>query len=257
MQIRAELCHVDTLRCIVRVEAWLDGSLQGSALGEAATAEEAEERALRRLNSRLGSTEGPQQPVNSARPEAAQVDEPNPKQVPVERPRKIEQTQPSSAPPTPATHQVPATTADNTPSETPTDPDDWSDELTAIDMEIRRIGWSREQEQEYLTRAFALGSRHKLTRYADLVAYLRQLKLIQANDDASTAPAPIRRGDLLQQGDAMLKQLGWSSDQARTFLQQQLGATSRQQLSDEQLLQFNMLLEEQTLKNSSVAAESR
>ena len=81
----------------------------------------------------------------------------------------------------------------------------------------------------------------------DLVAYLRQLKLIQANDDASTAPAPIRRGDLLQQGDVMLKQLGWSSDQARAFLQQQLGATSRQQLSDEQLLQFNMLLEEQTL----------
>ena len=250
MQIRAELCHVDTLRCIVRVEAWVDGSLQGSALGEAATAEEAEERALRRLNSRLGSTEEPQLPLNSARPEAPQVDEPNPKQLPVERPRKIDQTQPSSAPHPPATLQVPVTPADNTPSETPTDPDDWSDELTAIDMEIRRIGWSREQEQEYLTRAFGLGSRHKLTRYADLVAYLRQLKLIQANDDASIAPAPIRRGDLLQQGDAMLKQLGWSSDQARTFLQQQLGATSRQQLSDEQLLQFNMLLEEQTLSQA-------
>ena len=250
MQIRAELCHVDTLRCIVRVEAWLDGSLQGSALGEAATAEEAEERALRRLNSRLVSTEGAQQPPNSARSEA-RVDEPTPKQVPVERPRKIDQTQPSSAPHSPATQQVPVTPADNAPSETPTDPDDWSDELTAIDMEIRRIGWSREQEQEYLTRAFGLGSRHKLTRYADLVAYLRQLKLIQANDDASTAPAPIRRGDLLQQGDAMLKQLGWSSDQARTFLQQQLGATSRQQLSDEQLLQFNMLLEEQTMKAST------
>ena len=251
MQIRAELCHVDTLRCIVRVEAWLDGSLQGSALGEAATAEEAEERALQRLNSRLGTTERPQQPLNSSRPEAPQVEEPNPKQVGVERPRKIDQPQPSSTPHPPAIQQeVLATPADNAPSETPTDPDDWSDELTAIDMEIRRIGWSREQEQEYLTRAFALGSRHKLTRYADLVAYLRQLKLIQANDDASTAPAPIRRGDLLQQGDAMLKQLGWSSDQARTFLQQQLGATSRQQLSDEQLLQFNMLLEEQTLSQA-------
>ena len=249
MQIRAELCHVDTLRCIVRVEAWLDGSQQGSALGEAATAEEAEERALQRLNSRLGSTEVPQQPLNSARSEA-QVDEPNPKQVPVERPRKIDQTQTSFAPLPPAIQQVPVTPADNAPSETPTDPDDWSDELTAIDMEIRRIGWSREQEQEYLTRAFGLGSRHKLTLYADLVAYVRQLKLIQANDDASTAPAPIRRGDLLQQGDAMLKQLGWSSDQARTFLQQQLGATSRQQLSDEQLLQLNMLLEEQTLSQA-------
>ncbi|AHF63727.1 hypothetical protein Syncc8109_1364 [Synechococcus sp. WH 8109] len=249
MQIRAELCHVDTLRCIVRVEAWLDGSLQGSALGEAATAEEAEERALHRLYSRLGSIDEPQQLLNPARPEA-QVDEPNLKQVPVERPRKIDQTPTSNAPLPPAIHQVPVTPAENAPSETPTDPDDWSDELTAIDMEIRRIGWSREQEQEYLTRAFGLGSRHKLTRYADLVAYLRQLKLIQANDDASTAPAPIRRGDLLQQGDEMLKQLGWSSDQARTFLQQQLGATSRQQLGDEQLLQFNMLLEEQTLKVS-------
>ena len=246
MQIRAELCHVDTLRCIVRVEAWQDGALQGSALGEAATAEEAEERALQRLNTRLEPIERPQPQQASARPEAKANDQVA-KPVPVERPKKIDQTEPSSVPQAPPTQQLPVAAVDDAPSETPTDPDDWSDELTAIDMEIRRIGWSREQEQEYLNRAFGLGSRHKLTRYADLVAYLRQLKLIQANDDASTAPAPIRRGDLLQQGDSMLKQLGWSSDQARAFLQQHLGSTSRQQLSDEQLLQFNMLLEEQTL----------
>ena len=252
MQIRAELCHVDTLRCIVRVEAWQDGSLQGSALGEAATAEEAEERALQRLNTRL-ETSGRSQPKQaSARPNA-KANDGDAKAVPVERPRKLDQAEPESvsASPPPAPQKLPVTAADNAPPETPTDPDDWSDELTAIDMEIRRIGWSREQEQEYLTRAFSLGSRHKLTRYADLVAYLRQLKLIQANDDASTAPAPIRRGDLLQQGDSMLKQLGWNSDQARAFLQQQLGSTSHQQLSDEQLLQFNMLLEEQQMKAAS------
>ena len=246
MQIRAELCHVDTLRCIVRVEAWHDGSLQGSALGEAATAEEAEERALQRLHTRLDTTGRPEHTQSSARSES-KSNQQAPQRQTVERPRKIDQSEPPSAPEPPVSQQPPVTADDNVPSETPTDPDDWSDELTAIDMEIRRIGWSREQEQAYLTRAFGLGSRHKLTRYADLVAYLRQLKLIQANDDASTAPAPIRRGDLLQQGDVMLKQLGWSSDQARAFLQQQLGATSRQQLSDEQLLQFNMLLEEQTL----------
>ena len=246
MQIRAELCHVDTLRCIVRVEAWQDDALQGSALGEAATAEEAEERALQRLNTRLEPSERTHPLQTSARPES-KVNDQDAKPVPVERPKKIDQTESSSVPHAPATQQLPVAAVDDAPSETPTDPDDWSDELIAIDMEIRRIGWSREQEQEYLNRAFGLGSRHKLTRYADLVAYLRQLKLIQANDDASTAPAPIRRGDLLQQGDSMLKQLGWSSDQARAFLQQQLGSTSRQQLSDEQLLQFNMLLEEQTL----------
>ena len=56
-------------------------------------------------------------------------------------------------------------------------------------------------------------------------------------------------GASAEPGDLMLKQLGWNSDQARAFLQQQLGSTS-QQLSDEQLLQFNMLLEEQTLSGS-------
>ena len=252
MQIRAELCHVDTLRCIVRVEAWHDGSLQGSALGEAATAEEAEERALQRLNTRLEPTGRPQPTQTSTRTEA-KANDGGAKAIPVERPRKLHQAEPESVSASlpPAPQEIPVTASDNAPSETPTDPDDWSDELTAIDMEIRRIGWSREQEQEYLNRAFGLGSRHKLTRYADLVAYLRQLKLIQAHEDASTAPAPIRRGDLLEQGDSMLKQLGWSSDQARAFLQQQLGLTSRQQLSDEQLLQFNMLLEEQQMKAAS------
>ena len=251
MQIRAELCHVDTLRCIVRVEASTDGAVLGSALGEAATAEEAEERALQRLNTRL-QISPPQRleqvavsPQDNASSKAA--DHLAVEHVAVERPRKIEAPEPVAPAPS-ATPQISNT--QDPPSETPTDPDDWSDELTAIDLEIRRIGWTREQEQAYLTRAFGLGSRHKLTRYADLVAYLRQLKLIQANDDASTAPAPIRRGDLLNQGDSMLKQLGWNSDQARAFLQQHLGSTSRQQLSDEQLLQFNMLLEEQTLKSS-------
>ena len=246
MQIRAELCHVDTLRCIVRVEAWTDEAVLGSALGEAATAEEAEERALQRLNTRLQISPPQRLEQASVSPQANESSKAA-EHVAVERPRKIEAPEPVAPAPS-ATPQISNT--QDPPSETPTDPDDWSDELTAIDLEIRRIGWTREQEQAYLTRAFGLGSRHKLTRYADLVAYLRQLKLIQANDDASTAPAPIRRGDLLNQGDSMLKQLGWNSDQARAFLQQHLGSTSRQQLSDEQLLQFNMLLEEQTLKSS-------
>ena len=51
MNIRVELCHVDTLRCVVRVEAWKDAHLIGSSLGEAATAEDAEDRAFQRLTS--------------------------------------------------------------------------------------------------------------------------------------------------------------------------------------------------------------
>ena len=53
MNIRVELCHVDTLRCVVRVEAWKDAHLIGSSLGEAPTAEDAEDRAFQRLTERL------------------------------------------------------------------------------------------------------------------------------------------------------------------------------------------------------------
>ena len=138
------------------------------------------------------------------------------------------------------------------PSEAPTDPEDWGEELTAIDLlELRRIGWDRDLERTYLERAFGHASRHRLTRYADLVALLRQLRALQPGDRPESAP--VCRSDvttLISQGDQMLRQLSWGGDQARSFLQQHLGLrlTSRQQLGDEQLLQSNMLLEEQTFK---------
>ena len=170
---------------------------------------------------------------------------------PKEQATPTEQTRPASGSGT--AEPVPINSKPETaqpPSESPTDPEDWSEELTSIDLELKRIGWGREQEQQYLERAFGHASRHRLTRYADLVAYLRQLRQLQQGDQPEQSSVPIRRSDLITQGDAMLKQLNWSGDQARTFLNQHLQANSRQQLSDEQLLQFNMLLEEQTLQRT-------
>ena len=231
MQTRVELCHVDTLRCVVRVGGWQGGELIGSALGEAANAEEAEERAIARLQSRLEIS-------RPASPAPAPIH-------PVPSPAAAPAASASSVPP--STGSDTPSTANAPPSETPTDPDDWSEELAAIELELKRIGWQRDQEVVYLTRAFGHSSRHKLTRYADLVAYLRQLRQMQTGETPDQAPVPLRRGDLIQQGDQMLQQLGWASDQARGFLQQQMQASSRQQLSDEQLLQFNMLLEEKMI----------
>ena len=137
------------------------------------------------------------------------------------------------------------------PSESPTDPEDWSEELTAIDFELKRIGWTRDEERQYLERAFGHGSRHRLTRYADLVAFLRQLRQIQPGESPDQSAVPIHRGELISQGDQMLLTLGWTGEQARSFLQQTLNSISRQHLSDEQLLQLNMLLEEQVMKSKA------
>jgi len=242
VQFRAELCHVDTLRCVVRVEAWENGQLLASSLGEAESSETAEDRARQRLATRIGTD----QPVTRSTPAPIRKDPQSPPQTPTGSTDTRGDTE--DPVPVPAPEPTPEATAEP-PSEAPTDPEDWSEELTAIDLELRRIGWDRDLERTYLERAFGHASRHRLTRYADLVAFLRQLRGLQPGDRPESAPVPIRRNDLISQGDQMLRQLSWGGDQARGFLQQHLGATSRQQLSDEQLLQFNMLLEEQTLKS--------
>ena len=280
MNIRVELCHVDTLRCVVRVEAWDETRLIASSLGEAPSAEEAEDRAFRRLTQRLEPKKQTQieqvQPVHAAitrlpasSPEpiagvaanslqTRQVDH-------FDNRSKLSTASSNAQSPPPSTPSLatspkapteivedgrPSQLAYDQPSESPTDPDDWSEELTAIDFEVKRIGWAREQERQYLERAFGHASRHRLTRYADLVAFLRQLRQIQPGESPEQSAVPIRRSDLITQGDQMLTNLGWTGEQARAFLQKHLHSTSRQQLSDEQLLQFNMLLEEQTLAKS-------
>jgi hypothetical protein len=120
--------------------------------------------------------------------------------------------------------------------------------LARLDLELRRLSWSREQEAEYLHRAFGHPSRSRLTSYADLKAYLGALEGLSAGAEPASSPVPLRRRDLLAQCDQLLVALGWNGEQGRRFLEQQLGVASRQQLADTQLLHFNMLLEGELLE---------
>lgn len=229
MRTQARLCHIDERRCVVEVMVIGAEGVIASALGQGTDAESAEDRALSRLQQRLAATPAPPAAPPAAAPIAAPAPAASPAPVPL-----------TAAP-------VEAAPEPEPPSEAPTDPEDWSDELAAIDLELQRLGWDRQQERLYLERAFGHGSRHRLTRYSDLVAFLKRLRSLEPGISADSASVPLRRSDLISQGDQMLQTLRWSSAQAREFLQQHLQASSRQQLSDEQLLQFNMLLEEQLL----------
>ena len=261
MRTQAQLCHIDAKRCVVLVTAYGETDLVGSALGEGTTAEQAEDRALERLLHRFNA--GSEAPVRLTKadpvkrlvtkaPQPPQDEAPTPEPVVMPETPKPVDTPSSPPPPTETSGAIQAELAMSSgnspsvpPSEAPTDPDDWSDELAAVDLELQRIGWEREQERSYLERAFGHGSRHKLTRYSDLIAYLKRLKALEPGTPVEAAPVPLRRADLITQGDQMLQTLQWSGEQARAFLKQELGAASRQSLSDEQLLTFNMLLENQ------------
>lgn len=260
MRTQARLCHIDDHRCVVEVSLLGPEGMLASALGEGASAEEAEDRALQRLIQRQGDPEHAAtrtiQPL-LRRPAAEAPVPPSTESAPLTAPLL---EPPPAAPLKPRGGSEPNPGRDagrpSPPSEAPTDPEDWSEELTAIDLELQRLGWERDQERLYLERAFGHGSRHRLTRYSDLLAFLKRLRTLEPGISADAAPIPLRRSDLIQQGDQMLQTLGWSPSQGRDFLQQHLQASSRQQLTDDQLLQFNMLLEEQLIGLSSSSASA-
>jgi len=287
MEVRVQLVHADGQVRVVHVSAYAGEQLLGSALGEAPDAEAAEDRALQRLMARLAATPPPGAaigPAVAATP--VQVPPANPAAIPAPIAAKNEsapaaaasasatshQPQPESAakaptehpaappgeatssppapiaaPPEPAVAAAATAPAPEPAAEPPADPEDWSSELLHLDRELQRLQWGRAEEEVYLQRAFGHPSRNRLTSYADLLAYLRAIEALGSPADSATAAVPMRRQDLLSQCDALLRQLGWPRERARQFLENQLQVSSRQQLSDQDLLQFNLLLEGELL----------
>lgn len=208
---QVDLLHADTEKVVVRVSC-INAGVVAAALGEAPGAEEAEDRALARLQQRLA-----QAPRQSQITAPAQRINPEPIAEPIAE-------------------------VINEPIQ---EPEDWSDELTAVELELQRLGWDRHQEGIYLERAFALASRNRLVNYADLVIYLKALRTLEPPCSAATAAIPLLRAAMLKASDQLLSQLQWGADQGRSFLAEHFGHSSRLQLSDDQLQQFNGLLQKQ------------
>jgi hypothetical protein len=246
MLLQAQLVHAESGRRVVLVSAHEGQRLLGSALGEAADAEQAEERALQRLLQRLGQAQkAPAPVVRSPAPEQSALElsapEPTP---PAPSAPPANATQPSEPPPS-----APEPSAPEPSEPPPLDPEDWSSELSQLELQLQRIGWGRQEEGIYLQRAYGHASRSRITTYNDLAGYLRSVEGFAPGTDPASAPVPLRRRDLLSQCDQLLTQLGWEAARGRSFLAEHLGASSRSQLSDAQLLAFNMLLEGELIRD--------
>ncbi|WP_320676891.1 hypothetical protein [Prochlorococcus sp. MIT 1300] len=241
MRIQSDLCHIDQSRCVVKVSAFEnDGeNLIGSALGEANGAEDAESRALKRLMERVSteSSLNTSDKENQAHILSKQIDKP--KHIAEESKKgasfKTKEVIPSSS----AIHN-------QIPSE---DPEDWTEELAQVELEIKRIGWSRIDESKYLDRAMGYSSRQLITQYSELISYLNQLKKFVKDESPESADIPLKRGDLITESNSILKELNWDIAKSRAYLLESMKVKSRQDLSDEKLMQFNnILLEKLKLK---------
>jgi hypothetical protein len=264
MQFQVRLLHCEGGRRVVLVSARDGERFLGSALGEAGDAEEAEDRARARLLASLQGTATPRPPRQATAPSPRPPSPPSPPPSPPsppEAPTPTPTATPSPTPEPPPSQEPPPSPEPSPPPSPPPaghqeDPQDWSAELTHLDLQMRRLGWDRDREATYLQRSFGHPSRDRITVYADLMAYLQAIEALEPGCDPAVAAVPLRRADLLEQCNQLLQQLGWDGAMGRRFLEQHLGVSSRQQLKDADLLRFNMLLEEETLLRATGSMES-
>ena len=204
MRIESELCHISENKAVVKVNGWLNQQKLGSALAEASTVELAEDKAISRLNKRLNI-------INN---------ENNNDEIKEKGKVKIE---------LPKSENL---VTDNKNKE----PSDWSNELTAIDSEIKRLNWSRDDERKFLESNLGYNNRNKITKYDELLNYLSILKKTD-NLDLNKSNR-INIDSMIEESDIILRDLSWNNKQGREYLEKEFNVSTRKELSENQLKLF-------------------
>ena len=207
MRIESKLCHIAENKVVVQVSGWLNDENLGSALAEASSVELAEDKAISRLNKRLNIINN-EQSKNIKKQDNIK----NTLKVELPKSEKIE--------------------ANNEAQE----PFDWSNELTEIDSEIKRLNWKREDEVRFLEKNLGYNHRNKITKYDELIKYLNILKKIDNTD--SSKLKRIDRKSIIEESDSIIKDLSWNNKQGREFLLKEFNVSTRIELDEDQLLSF-------------------
>tara|TARA_Y100001968_G_scaffold124044_1_gene113045 strand:+ start:13417 stop:14103 length:687 start_codon:yes stop_codon:yes gene_type:complete len=208
MRFESKLCHLTENKAVVQVNGWLNDKNMGSALAEGETVEVAEDKAISRLKKRLTgltSTEASVSPIQEDK---------------ITKPVKVE---------LPKNQKIENNGLIN-------EPTDWSNELTEIDSEIRRLEWSRDDEIQFLEKTLGYNNRNRITNYSELLMYLGLLKKININN--LSKEVNINRNSLIEETDKILRDLSWDYTKGRDYLQKEFNVSTRKELNQEQLISF-------------------
>ncbi len=208
MRIESKLCHVSDNKAVVQVIGWLNDEKIGSALAEGTSVEIAEDKAISRLNKRISTFTNNLQTKKSNNEEKSN----KPLKVKIPNSEKIEKNNQNL------------------------EPNDWSSELTAIDLEIERLKWSRDDEINFLKTTFGYNNRNKITTYNDIVKYLSLLKKTNRKSHSTDSSSNIY--SLIEESESILIDLSWDHIQGREYLQKEFNVSSRKELNEEQLISF-------------------
>ena len=208
MRIESKLCHITENKAVVQVIGWLKEENLGSTLAEGPTVEVAEDKAISRLNKRLKLGQNIEVTKNNTQVEKLKT------------PVKVE---------LPVDERNENANINN-------DPCDWSNELIAIDSEIKRLNWSRDDEISFLEKTLGYNNRNKITDYCDIVKYLDLLKTIDNKNISLTDNSNI--SSLINESENILRDLSWDHKKGREYLQKEFNVSTRKELNESQLLSF-------------------
>ena len=208
MRIKSKLCHLSENKAVVKVTGWINEKNIGNALAEGTTVEIAEDKAISRLNKRINIKNNNDNIIKTSNDYIVK------KQTNIELPQ----------------NKNPEHRHKNT------EPSDWSNELTAIDSEIKRLNWSREEEILFLEKNLGFNNRNKITKYKDIINYLSILKKI--NNSNTSNQNRINIETMIKESDIILKELSWDINQGREYLQKEFNVSKRKDLDISQLISF-------------------
>ena len=214
MRIESKLCHISENKAVVKVNGWLNDKNVGSALAEAATVDIAEDKAISRLKKRLDLVT-----------------------------KSVTKTDSNCEDNIKDKFNFELNQNDNIKNFKLNDePSDWSNILASIDSEIERLNWSRVEENNYLEQNLGYKNRNKITRYKDIISYLKLLKKIDCLDQSKQLNSIII--SLIAESDNILKDLSWDNKQGREYLLKEFNVSTRFDLDEKQLLKFIANLKE-------------
>ena len=213
-ELTAHLLTIHGDMFVVQAMVRVDGTVQATAMGSASILEEAEDRAYQRVFRHLGlSLEATNGLIKTPVKPAAEA---------TQRPVATQNSAVIQSPPTVVEASMPVPTIPASPPAPPTQP--------SVPLPI------------------------KLLSIQDQVAEIANSNLIAESSDSPVNteksadspifPAPpVDLSDIIAQTDVELQRLGWSVNQGREFLEKTYGRRSRHDLSDEELLEFLLYLE--------------
>ena len=216
MRIESKLCHISENKAVVQVIGWLNDRNLGSALAEGPTVEVAEDKAISRLNERINAVTKDVSSINTNNEQKTKT----PLRIELPNSEKFELPKRENVEDININHE----------------PNDWSSELTAIDAEIERLKWSRDDEINFLEKTLGYNNRNKITSYADIVNYLSLLKKTDIPNQFKVSNGNLNT--LIEESDIILRDLSWDHKQGREFLQKEFNVLTRKELSETQLVSF-------------------